>query len=361
MIMMRIVTVTVSVLLILIGISTVPAHAAFTECEDVSLESLTPDADCLAAVEANLEPSVIDIPQDRYTLSTYTYWKVTASPAPVFDAPGGSITRQIESGFNFVKAVDTTSVAGWVQILGGEWMPADTVSLYEPSYFSGVTLLNPLDRPFAWVMFDLFPASEPGGQQDPDTERLIMRYERVNVFAKVNLDGWDWYMVGPNQWVEQRWVAVAKRVERPEGVEGRWVAVDLYEQTMVAYENDIPVFATIVSTGLPNSDTREGLFTVWARVDVGEMSGFAGAPNSYALQGVPWTMYFDGDISLHGTYWHDGFGYRHSRGCVNLSISDARYLYEWTGGGTPDENGDIFTHVYVYSSGDYAGQGELQA
>jgi len=64
-------------------------------------------------------------------------------------------------------------------------------------------------------------------------------------------------------------------------------------------------------------------------------------------------MYFDNDISLHGTYWHDGFGYRHSHGCVNLSISDAHYLFNWTTDVEPDEDGDILTYVYVYSSGEY--------
>ena len=48
-------------------------------------------------------------------------------------------------------------------------------------------------------------------------------------------------------------------------------------------------------------------------------------------------MYFDNSISLHGTYWHDDFGYRRSHGCVNLSVSDARWLYEWTAETEPDE------------------------
>jgi lipoprotein-anchoring transpeptidase ErfK/SrfK len=52
-------------------------------------------------------------------------------------------------------------------------------------------------------------------------------------------------------------------------------------------------------------------------------------------------LYFDGSIGLHGTFWHNGFGYRHSRGCVNLSISDAKWLYNFADVGTP---------VYVWRS-----------
>ena len=44
---------------------------------------------------------------------------------------------------------------------------------------------------------------------------------------------------------------------------------------------------------------------------------------------------------------------RTDHGCVNLSISDARYLFEWSGEALPDENGELVTYVYVYSSGVY--------
>ena len=211
-------------------------------------------------------------------------------------------------------------------------------------------------------MFPLYPASQVGGQQDVNNGRFMDKYDRFNVFASVEDDeGIVWYMIGPDQWVEQRWVAVAKPTERPEGVTGRWIAVDLYEQTLVAYENDVPVFATLIASGLPNSDTREGLFTIWARAIRDPMSGAAGSPRAYALQDVPWVMYFDGDIALHGTYWHDGFGYRRSRGCVNLSISDARWVYEWTNGNPVDEeSGEPLTYVYVYSSGEYGQFGIAQ-
>ena len=57
---------------------------------------------------------------------------------------------------------------------------------------------------------------------------------------------------------------------------------------------------------------------------------------------------------MHGTYWHGDFGYRRSHGCVNLSISDARWIYDWMLETEPDEDGDIVNAVYVFSSGKYA-------
>jgi hypothetical protein len=80
------------------------------------------------------------------------------------------------------------------------------------------------------------------------------------------------------------------------------------------------------------------------------MSGSEGQTDFYYLEEVPWTMYFDRSIAMHGTYWHNSFGYRHSHGCVNMSITDAHWLYEWA---APEWNGESGMAVYVWSSGEY--------
>jgi L,D-transpeptidase catalytic domain len=324
-------------------------------CDEITAENVIPDADCLAWMEGFPEPLVEDIPLDTETLNAYNFWRVGPHTVNLYDAPAGNVVEQIPAGFNFVRAVDT-SVEGWIQAASGLWISRSDARLTQASYFRGVLLPNGIEHPFAWILdkTGIYTSEYPGGPPSEATGRIPIRYERVNLFAEVvGADGWTWYMIGPNQWVNQRFVAVVKPVERPEGVQGRWAAVDLYEQTLVAYEDDTPVFTTLVSTGLPDWDTNEGIFTVWARLIEGNQSGATGAPDSYALESVPWIMYFDADISFHGAYWHDDFGYRRSHGCVNMTISDARYLFEWTGASTPDENGEIVTYVYVYSSGTY--------
>ena len=51
---------------------------------------------------------------------------------------------------------------------------------------------------------------------------------------------------------------------------------------------------------------------------VTKMSGAEGKVDDYFIEDVPHTMFFDNDIALHGAYWHDRFGYKHSHGCVNM-------------------------------------------
>jgi len=130
--------------------------------------------------------------------------------------------------------------------------------------------------------------------------------------------------------------------------------VDLYEQVLIAYEDDTPVFATLISSGLPQWSTNTGLFNIYVRYERTIMSGAEGQPDFYYLEEVPWTMYFDQDIGLHGAYWHDGFGYRRSHGCVNMSITDAAWIYRWSASefDFTVEN-DLGAAVYVYYSDSY--------
>ncbi len=336
-----------------------PAHALIdtTACESV-IPGEEINEDCLETMEDFPEPRVLPIQQDGLTLSTYSFWRVENTQPPVFNAPGGAVTRNMNPGFNFVNVVDT-NVEGWVQIETGEWIQRDFVEYNDPSYFMGVRILDGLDNQFAWVLGTLFTSPTPGARQDTENGRLLFRYDLINIFATaVDDEGWRWYMIGPDQWIEQRMVAKAFKIERPEGVDGRWVAVDLYEQTLIAYEDDTPVFATLIATGVPGWETNEGVFEVWARLDRDRMSGATGAPNGWDLQSVPWVMYFDQSISLHGTYWHDNFGYRQSRGCVNLSISDASYVYDFLNGTEAiNADGDPLNYVYVHASGEYRTDG----
>lgn len=345
----------VSMTLLLAGI---PAHARYdvSACEGTVPQSEI-DRECMAVMEAFPKPPVIPVPKDTRSLSNYSFWRVISATPNMYDAPNGSVVRQMGTGYNFVRVLNA-SIDGWVQIESGEWMRDEDVEYQAASQFSGVRILDGLENRFAWVLGILVTSPYPGAEQNLETGRVIHRFELVNIFAEAYDDeGWRWYMVGPNEWVEQRVVSKVFRIERPEDVEGRWVAIDLYEQTLVAYEDDTPVFATVIATGLPGTETNEGLFSVWAALEVDRMSGFAGAPNAYDLQSVPWVMYFDDGISLHGTYWHGDFGYRRSRGCVNLSISDAKFIFEWFQDTPPNEDGEVINFVYVYSSGEYRATG----
>ncbi len=110
---------------------------------------------------------------------------------------------------------------------------------------------------------------------------------------------------------------------------GKWIDVNLSTQTLTAYEGSTPVFTTRVSTGLWQTPTVVGTFSIYVKYAATDMSG-----PGYYLPGVPYTMYFYLGYALHGTYWHNNFGTPMSHGCVNLATPDAQWLFNWAPVGT---------------------------
>ena len=136
-------------------------------------------------------------------------------------------------------------------------------------------------------------------------------------------------IVDDNQ-LEQSDPSSETRAQFPaEGNGERWIDVNLSEQRVYAYEGDTIVNSFLVSTGLPETPTVTGSYQIWVKVRIQDMSG-----PGYYLKDVPYVMYFYKDYGLHGTYWHNNFGRPMSRGCVNLTIDDAKWLYNWASIGT---------------------------
>ncbi|MBE2266901.1 MAG: LysM peptidoglycan-binding domain-containing protein [Anaerolinea sp.] len=111
---------------------------------------------------------------------------------------------------------------------------------------------------------------------------------------------------------------------------GREVIVDLSDQRAYAYENGILVRNVIVSTGLPNTPTVRGDFTIQRKYAAQTMTG-----PGYYLPDVPYVAYFYAGYALHGTYWHNNFGQPMSHGCVNLPTPEAEWFYNFVDIGTP--------------------------
>jgi lipoprotein-anchoring transpeptidase ErfK/SrfK len=109
----------------------------------------------------------------------------------------------------------------------------------------------------------------------------------------------------------------------------RWIDVDLTHQMVYAYEGNALANSFLVSTGTWQHPTVTGQYHVYVKYRSTTMSG-----PGYSLPNVPFTMYFYKGYGLHGTYWHSNFGTPMSHGCVNLSIPDSEWLYNWASVGT---------------------------
>lgn len=286
-------------------------------------------------------------PDPEEELVPYTYAYVRRLPLEIYRHPmeaalGLPPVRILYSGTQWVSVVGQVEYEGraWIQINANEFVPADALVFGRPSRFQGVALAEQPSYPFAWINRPVRPARVPQGPPDP-TAPLYRRYQLITIYAQEYRPPRElWYLIGPDQWVEQKYVSRVTVDPPPAGIPpgARWIEVDLFEQTLAAYEGERMVYATLISSGRRGTWTPSGLFHIWGKFPAAKMSNpdvQDGSPIWYYLEDVPWTMYFHGPYALHGAYWHDSFGFIRSYGCVNLPPRDARWLYDWANVGTP--------------------------
>jgi len=128
------------------------------------------------------------------------------------------------------------------------------------------------------------------------------------------------------------YVAPTQKAYVPPGSGGNgahWIDINLSTQQLFAYEGDVMVNAFLVSTGVSATPTVTGTYKMYARYLYADMHG-----PGYFLPDVPYVMYFYKSYGIHGTYWHNNFGTPMSHGCVNMSIADAGWVFNWSTFGT---------------------------
>lgn len=114
----------------------------------------------------------------------------------------------------------------------------------------------------------------------------------------------------------------------------RWIEVNLSAQTLTAWQGDVAVMHTYISSGRAPTPTVTGHFKIGRKYSSQRMVG-----PDYDLPGVPWVMYFYGGYAIHGAYWHNNFGAPMSHGCVNMTPGESQILYNWA---------PVGTEVYVH-------------
>jgi hypothetical protein len=310
-------------------------------------------------------PPIPDYPYS-YDLNNlpYVYFKVTDQGAPVFGSMGDAAANAnpinyLNPGELYVSYIDREETDGGVvyQLRSGVWIRGDGGRLSVP-VFQGQLFSSTPRNTFGWVLGTIPVYSAPGFSS-PQTGRSYYRYNMVQIFATAQADSVTWDMIGPDQWLEGRHVgSVTPRSSPPDGVPAdRWIEVNLQEQTLAVYENERLVFATLVSSGVTPFWTRPGVFQIQTKKPTETMTkAYApGDPDFYYIEDVPWTMYFDESRALHGAYWHNGFGYPRSHGCVNLSVGDSHWLFDWANVGDYvyvfDPSGQTPTDPSLYGSG----------
>lgn len=290
-------------------------------------------------------------PTRELTYVNTRYGMVNKRNAPVYGSLEAAMkgdkrqaVRRIDASFSYISYTDEYLDGNrrFYMIEPGQWMTAnDIIRLGTVPLFQGVKINRTPSHAFGWVLSYLsngpVETRRAPGYDAELTGHILNNQDLIQIYAVEMVADEEWYMIGPDEWLPHRVVArVIPNTTPPLGVQGdRWIEVNLYEQTIAVYDNRELVFATLVASGLDPFFTRPGVFQIFKKQDSTPMSGSFEADRSdaYYLEDVPWTMYFDEARALHGAYWRANLGFPQSHGCVNLSVGDARWIFDWANEG----------------------------
>lgn len=249
---------------------------------------------------------------------------------------------ELEPGFGLAVTEERTAHGErWGRTRRGRWIALRELGAAHPSGFHGEELDGALD--VAWVVGER--ASVYSTNKADKVAETRLHFQSVRVREEIASAGGAMLRISddgaPPLWVRAKDVVRPTLATPPDEVGGidareRWIDVDLVTQTLVAYDGARPVFATLVSSGVgprgSETATPPGTHRIWVKLFTTSMDNLEreDADRHYSIEDVPWVMFFDKAVALHGAFWHREYGHVHSHGCVNLAPLDARRLFEWT-------------------------------
>ncbi len=297
----------------------------------------------------------------------FSYALADSGEIPVYatldDAINDHSTRKIPAGrIKYLSLLDRaeTDRGRFYQIATTEWVSAQYVSKVGVPNFQGYLFKKNPRFTFGWFINEATSRTAPG-YDAPETGKYYQRLNKIRVYDTQTVKDIEWVMIGPDEWVEHKNVAlIIPNYTPPEGVTtDRWIEVNLHEQVLSVYDNGNLVFATLISSGTPPFYTQPGVFQIYKMIENEYMTGVFEADRSdyYYLEDVPFIMYYDQKRALHGAYWQTLLGYQRSHGCVNLSVADSHWLYDWAKEGDYvyvwDPSGKTPTDPSFYGSGGF--------
>jgi hypothetical protein len=250
----------------------------------------------------------------------------------------------------------------WLESADGTLVPADHVRPYRPSTFAGAVLGHGIELPIAWVRQKSRPKFRrlQQGFAPIGAEWPVRAMIRLEAAPAVDAGGEHYLPTRERDARGEPLFVRASDVMRvdpaPEIGAGhttkKWIWFSITRGTLVAYEGGRAVFATLASPGsggvprpghnpVKDSTTPIGTFRLNFKHVSDDMSPDEGNDRRFWLAEVPWAQYFAQPFALHVAYWHEDFGEPMSGGCINVSPSDGKWLFDWTEPRLPEGWGGV--------------------
>ncbi len=178
---------------------------------------------------------------------------------------------------------------------------------------------------------------------DPETKKIkpkgsVKKFTAVQLTRKkIDIGKKTYFEAEGGEWLRDLHIRTTTPAPRPSevGENERWIDVDISEQTLVAFQGDTPVYATLISSGKESTvkekdhRTPRGMWRIREKHVTATMDGDGSAAGDlpYSIEDVPYVMYFHKSYATHAAFWHRNYGVKMSHGCVNLAPLDAKHLF----------------------------------
>ena len=257
----------------------------------------------------------------------------------------GLVARRMAKGFAI--SIDRTFAWNnrmWHRTTMGLVAPADAVTITKAPEFKGVELVGEMQLPLA---FSLMKEAGIYESKDKKTFGIKDRFKKQTAirllasdaagYEEIKTGGITYLPTADGRYVRASDINKAEKAAPPADLKPgeKWIDVSIKNETLVAYEGDKPVFATLISAGKDGTTpkgpfaTVQGTFRVREKHIAATMDGDT-AGELYSIDDVPYIQYFHSSYALHGAFWHGEFGRVRSHGCVNLSPADSKRVFMWT-------------------------------
>ena len=143
----------------------------------------------------------------------------------------------------------------------------------------------------------------------------------------ITMDG----VAGPQVWAALL-TAAAKNQVNPNGYTYALASQYSPNESLKVWHNGKVILDTAANTGIPASPTADGTFPVYERLQFQVMKGTNPDGSKYA-DPVYWISYFNGGDAVH-YFSRPGYGYYQSLGCVELPLTQAKYIWPYLTYGT---------------------------
>jgi len=304
-------------------------------------EFLTLGGATLAGVALRPLPPRDQAARDSVRLGRVAEWSVQMHTEPDHNAPIVRYHRHddIVSYFEEIEAEGLNPRNSiWFRVIGGYIYS----SFVQPVEALINTPLQHIPRGGLWGEVSV-PYTDVRATPSPEVPRSYRSYYSAAYRIAEAVWGTDqrlWYRLYESQTPAARWYVPAEHVRPiyPEDltsisahVRHKRIEISLADQRLTAFEDDEPVFTTLISGGVGGDRaTPRGDHQIIFKTPSRRMAG-----DDYNLPGVPFDSYFWGSVAIHGTYWHNDYGRPRSHGCVNVPSEAAKWIFRWTNPAVP--------------------------